>query len=143
MPDHIVIAILESHGYTELIGSSAAPYINFLANSSSSAVFSESYAITHPSQPNYLILYSGSTQGVKNDNVPSDNPFTTPNLGRQLIDNGKTFLTYSEDLPKIGFNGATSGKYARKHNPAANWMGKGTNQISTNVPCSPNHVFPH
>jgi acid phosphatase len=138
MPGHIVIAILESHGYSQLIGSSSAPYINNLANDTSSALFTESYAITHPSQPNYLVLYSGSTQGVTDNNVPSGNPFTTANLGRQLIDSGKTFITYSEDLPEVGYNGATSDAYARKHNPVTNWMGSGINQVSptTNQPFS-------
>ncbi len=39
-------------------------------------------------------------------------------------------------LASVGYNGAGSGEYARKHNPAANWMGTGTNQIptSTNQP---------
>jgi acid phosphatase len=131
IPDHIVIAILESHGYSELIGSSAAPYINSLANDTLSALFTESYAITHPSQPNYLVLFSGNTQGVTDNLVPSDIPFTTPNLGRQLIDSGKTFVTYSEDLPEVGYNGPMSGAYARKHNPVTNWMGTGFNQVST------------
>jgi phosphatidylinositol-3-phosphatase len=135
-PDHIVIAILESHGYSQLIGSTAAPYINYLANNSSSALFSESYAFTHPSQPNYQVLFSGSNQEVIDNNIPMDIPFTTPNLGRQLIDSGKTFKTYSEDLPEAGFNGATSDLYARKHNPVTNWMGTGKNQVSpaTNQP---------
>jgi acid phosphatase len=129
-PDHIVIAILESHGFSQIINSSAAPYINSLVRDTSSALFTESYAITHPSQPNYLILYSGSSQGVSDNSISSDNPFTTANLGRQLIDSGKTFITYSEDLPEAGYNGAAIGAYARKHNPVTNWMGTGTNQVS-------------
>jgi phosphatidylinositol-3-phosphatase len=136
VPDHIVIAVFESRGYTQIIGSLAAPYMNSLADDSMSALFTNSYANTHPSQPNYLILYSGNTQGVTNDNVPVNKPFTTENLGRQLFDSGRSFMTYSEDLPSVGFDGATSGYYARKHNPAANWMGTGTNQIPafTNQP---------
>jgi phosphatidylinositol-3-phosphatase len=136
VPDHIVIAILENHSYSQLIGSPAAPFINSLANDTLSALFTDSHAIVHPSQPNYLILYSGSTQGVTNNQVPPGNPFTTPNLGRQLMDSGKTFITYSEDLPEAGFNGDTSAYYARKHNPATNWMGTGTNQVpaTTNQP---------
>ena len=131
VPDHIVILILENHSYSSIIGSSAAPHINALATDASSALFTQSFGIEHPSQPNYLDLYSGSNQGVTNDNVPANNPFTTLNLGRSLINAGRTFITYSEDLPSVGYNGATSGNYARKHNPAANWMGTGTNQIST------------
>jgi len=136
VPDHIVIVILENHSYSQIIGSSEAPYINALASDTNSALFTNSYGIEHPSQPNYLDLYSGCNQGVTDDNLPSTIPFTTVNLGSQLISSEKTFITYSEDLPNVGFNGASSGKYRRKHNPASNWMGTGTNQIpiTTNQP---------
>ncbi|MEP6512633.1 MAG: alkaline phosphatase family protein [Parafilimonas sp.] len=136
IPDHIVVLILENHAYNQIIGSPQAPYINSLAKDTSSANFTNSYGIEHPSQPNYLDLYSGSNQGVHNDNHPRNEPFATANLGRQLIDKNKTYLTYSEDLPSVGFNGNTSGKYARKHNPATNWMGTDTNQMpsTTNQP---------
>jgi len=135
-PDHIVVVILENHSFNQIIGSSAAPYINSLVNDTASALFTGSYGITHPSQPNYLALYSGSTQGITNDAIPTGSSFTTPNLGSQLINSGETFVTYSEDLPVAGFNGETSGFYARKHNPVTNWMGNGINQVSqaTNQP---------
>jgi hypothetical protein len=49
------------------------------------------------------------------------------------MDKSLSFATYSEDLPSIGYNGASYGAYARKHNPAANWMGTGKNQIPSNT----------
>jgi phosphatidylinositol-3-phosphatase len=136
VPEHIVILILENHGYSQIINSSEAPFINALANDANSALFRNSYAIEHPSQPNYLDLFSGSNQGVRDDRFLAKGPFITDNLGRQLIDSGRTFITYSEGLPYVGFNKAASGKYVRKHNPAANWMGTGPNQIpaTTNQP---------
>src|SRR6266487_1513906 len=135
-PNHIVIAILENHGYPQIIGSGSAPYINSLVNDSYSANFISSYAIEHPSQPNYLDLYSGSNQGVTDDDHPTNEPFNTANLGRQLINAGKSYATYTESLPKVGYNGDAYGYYVRKHNPAANWMGTGTRQIpsTTNKP---------
>jgi acid phosphatase len=135
-PDHVVIVIEENHAYSQLIGSDSSPYINSLAEDPYSATFINSYAVTHPSQPNYLALYSGSTQGVANDNHPANEPFTTPNLGQQLINASMSYSTYSESLPYAGFNGDTSGAYFRKHNPAANWIGTGINQIpaSTDQP---------
>jgi hypothetical protein len=135
-PDHIVIVIEENHAYSQIIGSGDAPYINLFANGSSAAIFTNSYGITHPSQPNYLAIYSGSIQGVTNDDNPPGDPFTTANLGSQLIKAGKSFATFSESLPGIGYNGNSYGAYVRKHNPAANWMGTGKNQIpaSTNQP---------
>src|SRR6185295_7477650 len=64
-PDHLVVCIMENHSYEDIMGSSSAPYINNLA--SKSALLAESYAVTHPSQPNYLQLFSGSDQGVTDD----------------------------------------------------------------------------
>ncbi|MCX6273642.1 MAG: fibronectin type III domain-containing protein [Bacteroidetes bacterium] len=131
-PDHIVILIEENHGYTQIMGSSSAPYINALAADAMSTSFTQMYGIEHPSQPNYLDLFSGSNQGITNNNLPSSH-FTTPNLARELINAGKTFITYSQSLPSAGSDAATSGKYARKHNPITNWMGTGTNQVSSTL----------
>jgi hypothetical protein len=131
-PDHVVVVIFENHAYQQIIGSSAAPKINALANDPYAALFTQSHGIEHPSQCNYLDLYAGANQGVTTDYVPPG-PFTTDNLGRQLMNAGKSFKTYSEDLPSVGYNGDYYGNYARKHNPAANWVGTGTNQIPSTV----------
>lgn len=130
---HIVVVIGENTKASAVLGSSSAPYINTLANAG--AKFTNSFGVFHPSQPNYIALFSGSNQGITNDNLITTK-FSTANLGRELIDAGKTFTTFSEDLPSVGFDGKTSGKYARKHNPSANWMGTGTNKIpaTTNQP---------
>ncbi|MFI5172117.1 MAG: alkaline phosphatase family protein [Chitinophagales bacterium] len=134
-PDHIVIVFFENHSYHEIIDSTEAPYIKSLSTGNHSALFDSSFAEGHPSQPNYLKFFSGSTQGVVNNDRPPSS-FTTPNLGAQLIEAGKSFYTYSEGLPYEGFDGDTYGYYVRKHNPAANWMGPGNNQLdsSTNKP---------
>ncbi len=128
-PDHVVIVVLENHAYDTIVGSIAAPYINSLISDPYTAFFTQSFAITHPSQPNYLQLFSGSTQGVTDDNVPAVLPFVTANLGAELLAATRTFIGYSEDLPSVGYTGATSGNYARKHNPWVNWQGTSTNGI--------------
>jgi hypothetical protein len=115
-PDHVVIVIEENHSYNEIIGSSAAPYINSLA--SQGALMTNSFAVEHPSQPNYLDFFSGSNQGVTNDNTPPPgSPYSTANLGQELIAAGRTFGGYSEDQPSVGYTGSSSGNYVRKHNP--------------------------
>lgn len=132
-PDHIVVVFLENHAYTQIIGSESAPFINSLANDPNSALFEKSFGTGHPSQPNYLCFFSGSDQGVTDNEIPAANPFTTPNLSRQLIDSGYSFVTYSEDLPFTGFNEAGYENYVRKHNPVTNWMGTGINQVPQTV----------
>jgi len=138
VPDHVVVLILENKGYSQIIGTEAAPHINAWAKDSLTALFTRSYAIQHPSQPNYIALFSGSNQGVNDNYIPKNIPFKTPNLARQLLDAGKTFATYSEDLPGVGYDGEVCGAYARKHNPVANWMGADTSQVppETNRPFS-------
>ena len=129
VPDHIIVVIFENHGYDQIMGNSAAPFLNSIVSDSATALFTQSYAMTHPSQPNYLMLFSGSAQGVTNDNVPKNLPFISSNLGAELLKTGRTFAGYSEDLPSIGFDGNSSGDYARKHNPWVNWQGASMNEI--------------
>ena len=123
--DHVVIAIMENTSDSTIIGNIAqAPYINTLAKTG--AVFSDSHAITHPSEPNYLALFSGSTQGLADDSCPHS--FTGLNLGSQLIAAGFTFQGFSESMPSNGYTSCGSGTYARKHNPWVNFS-SGTNSV--------------
>jgi phosphatidylinositol-3-phosphatase len=135
-PVHVVIVVEENHDYSQIIGSAAAPYINLLAEETNGALFTQSYALTHPSQPNYLMLFSGSDHGVTGDYLPGALPYSSANLGASLINSGKTFAGYSEDLPYVGFADTYSGAYARKHNPWVNWQGGSTNGIpaASNLP---------
>src|SRR6516225_9490859 len=84
-PDHIVVVMEENHSFSEIIGSSQAPFINSLAQQG--ALFTQSFAIEHPSEPNYLDIFSGSNQRITNDNCPVG-PFSTPNLGSELVAQG-------------------------------------------------------
>src|SRR6478735_8901094 len=124
-PDHVVMLILENHSSGEVLGNPAAPYINSLA--ASGANMTASFALTHPSQPNYIALFSGSLNGVTDDSCPIT--LSAGNLGAQLIDSGLGFVGYAEDLPSVGYTECTSGAYARKHSPWVNF---------TNVPASAN-----
>lgn len=129
-PNHVVVVVLENHSYSEIIGSTNAPYITSLAQQG--ALFTQSFAATHPSQPNYLLLYSGSTQGVVDDTSPPPGaPYTTANLGAALLQSGHTFIGYSEGLPSVGYTGAQSGNYVRRHAPWVSWQGAAANAVPT------------
>jgi phosphatidylinositol-3-phosphatase len=127
-PAHVVVVVLENHDVESIIGSDQAPYLNQLA--ASGASFTQSYAVTHPSEPNYLALFSGSTHGVRDDSCPLT--FSAPNLATALTAAGYTFTGYSEGLPGAGYTGCSAGGYARKHNPWADF---------TDVPASANQPF--
>ncbi len=116
-PAHTVVVVMENHSYGDVIGSAQAPYLNRLARQG--ALLTRSYAITHPSEPNYLALFSGSTQGITDDSCP--HRFAGANLAAQLIAAGRTFTGYAEDLPAPGSAVCSSGEYARKHVPWADF----------------------
>ncbi|KIF66668.1 acid phosphatase [Streptomyces sp. AcH 505] len=129
-PDHVVVVVMENHAYSQIIGSSSAPYINSLK--SGGANLTASYAITHPSQPNYFALFSGSTQGITDDGCYTPGFSSAPNLASELAAAGRTWASYNETLPSAGSTTCNSGKYARKHNP---WFG------FKNVPTSTARTF--
>lgn len=117
IPDHIVIVIEENKAFTQIIGNPAAPYINEL--SKRGTLFTQSYGVAHPSQPNYLALFSGSTHSILDDACPL--VLSGKNLASELIKKGRSFISYAETMPQAGFEGCYSGAYARKHNPITNW----------------------
>ncbi|HWB36264.1 MAG TPA: alkaline phosphatase family protein, partial [Rugosimonospora sp.] len=130
-PAHVLVVIFENKAFEQVDGAERAPYLDELA--SRSAVYTDLHAITHPSQPNYLALFSGSTQGVTDDHCPV-RLHGRPNLARQLIDAGRTFAGYSEGLPRAGYTGCSSGAgYAAKHNP---WVDFDNVPATANQPAS-------
>ena len=120
--DHIVIVMEENKDYSEVIGNPAAPYINEVLKKEG-ASFTRMFGEEHYSQGNYFWLFSGDNQTVGfDDEIPNAEnnpncPFTTPNLGSQLISKGLSFKGYAESLPVIGFTDDSQGLYARKHVP--------------------------
>jgi hypothetical protein len=114
--DHVIVVIMENKSYDAV---RTAPYTAGLIAQFSS--FSQSYAVTHPSQPNYIALWSGSTQLVTdNACTPPNSPFTAPNLGQICEASGLSWKAYSEDLPAAGSTVCVAGAgnlYTRKHDP--------------------------
>ena len=131
--DHIVIVVEENKDYSQIIGpNTPAPYINALA--AQGMLFTNSHALAHPSQPNYLDLFSGSDQGVLGDACSAATVYPAPDLGGQLIAANFGFAGYSEGLTTAGATACTNTAthYARKHNPWANFSD--TNGPTTNLP---------
>ena len=112
---HVVTIVMENEESTGVLGGSQAPYIQGLARRYGLAT--QSYAIRHPSLPNYLALTSGSTHGISSDCTSCS--VAAPNLVDQLTAHGIPWAAYLEDLPRPCFAGAGAGEYAKRHNPFA------------------------
>lgn len=82
------------------------------------------FAVTHPSEPNYVASHGGDYFGMDNDNLNfiGTNISTIADL---LEDNNIAWGEYQEDMPYSGFEGYSwvnqasgANDYVRKHNPA-------------------------
>ncbi len=117
--DHVVVVVMENKSYDQV---RTQPYTTNLMQQG--ATFTNSFGVTHPSQPNYVALWAASTLGVINNNCPATGaPFGAENLGHACEAAGLSWRAYSENLATAGsaacsFDGsASSGLYTRKHDP--------------------------
>jgi phosphatidylinositol-3-phosphatase len=134
IPDHIIFVWFENKGFPQIVANLYAPFINSLIKKGT--LFSGDYALTHPSLPNYIAFFSGSTQGVSNDRCIEGTPFNKPNLYSVLKAAGKSFAWYSEGLPAVGSRLCKYGNYVSKHNPALIFsnVSKSTNKPFSSFP---------
>ena len=106
--DHVFIVVLEN---TNEADAYAQPFLRTIANQG--AYLANFHGVTHPSQPNYLALTSGSTWNADNKMVSID----TNHIGDLLEAKGKSWKVYAEQYPGNCFLNEKSGAYARKHVP--------------------------
>jgi phosphatidylinositol-3-phosphatase len=111
---HVFLLVEENHTYSSVIGSSSMPYLNSLA--SKYGLATQYYANTHPSIGNYFMLAAGAII-TNNDSFCST--ITNDNIVRHLLTAGKTWKSYAESLPSVGYTGCGSGSYVKRHNPLA------------------------
>jgi acid phosphatase len=108
---HVVLVMEENHGYSDVIGNPAMPYFNSLATKYGLAT--QYYANIHPSIGNYFMLTTGQI-------VTTDDSFkgtvSVDNIVRDLLTAGKTWKSYAESLPSVGYTGGDVYPYAKRHN---------------------------
>ncbi|HKU11698.1 MAG TPA: alkaline phosphatase family protein [Sinomonas sp.] len=132
--DHIFTILMENHSYSEIIGDTTdAPYIHSLATTY--GLGSNTFAVGHPSLPNYLELTSGSNDGVTTDCNPSTCTVNAPNIAADRITPaGKTWKAYEESMP-APCTLSDSGEYAVRHNPFVYYSDiQTTSQCNNDVP---------
>jgi phospholipase C len=110
--NHVVVILEENHSYASVIGNRNMPYLNSLA--SKYAIATQYYANTHPSIGNYFELTTGQII-TNNDNFTST--VTADNMVRHMLTAAKTWRSYAESLPSVGYVGGDVYPYLRHHNP--------------------------
>jgi hypothetical protein len=113
---HVFVLVEENHSFTDVIGSANMPYLNSLASANSLAT--QYYADAHPSLPNYFELTVGAGTSITGTAGDSFNGVVTQdNVVRALTNAGKTWKSYAESLPSVGYLGGDSGAYLQHHDP--------------------------
>jgi phospholipase C len=107
---HVFILVEENAGYSEALA--AMPYLNSLAAQYASAT--QYYGNTHPSIGNYFMMTVGD--GITNDDSFSG-VVNQNNIVRELVRAGRSWRSYAEDLPSVGYTGRSTGSYVHRHNP--------------------------
>jgi acid phosphatase len=107
--DHVLVVVLENKDQSSVLGNAEAPNFNRFARRYT--VLSNYGGIAHPSLPNYLALVSGSAHGIRTDCT------TCLVSGRNLADTLEraqlTWKVYAEGIPRPGWTGGFSGRYAK------------------------------
>jgi phosphatidylinositol-3-phosphatase len=109
---HVFVLVEENHSYEQVIGNTAMPYTNALAQQHSLAT--QYYANAHHSLLDYFMLTVGQTVAVDDSYAGT---VSSDNVVRALTNAGKTWKMYAEDLPNAGYLGDDVGGYAKRHNP--------------------------
>jgi hypothetical protein len=116
--DRAFVIVLENHSKHSVIGDPNAPFITSLAHRYGEAA--KYFGVTHPSEPNYVAMISGSNWFTNNDS--QDNRFDHSNLVDTLTAHHISWGAYMEALPASDkltdfWPSSTDPLYASKHNP--------------------------
>src|SRR5205823_8608 len=93
-------------------GNSGMPYLNGLA--SRYALGTQYFADAHPSLPNYFLLTAGRAETNNND---YSGTVSDDNVVRELVKANKTWRSYAEGLPSVGYTGGDVYPYFKHHDP--------------------------
>ncbi len=117
--DRAFVIVLENHSKQSVIGDPNTPFISSLAQKYGEAA--NYFGVTHPSEPNYVAMISGSNWFINNDNPA--NRFDHTNLVDELAAHHVSWGAYLEALPADPLAdfapSAADPLYASKHNPFA------------------------
>jgi acid phosphatase len=106
---------------TDFLSAAADP--NFGALTKQGIHLTNYFAVTHPSEPNYVASVGGDYFGMQNDNL-NRVPQNVSSVVDLLEDKGISWAEYQEHMPETGFQGFSqpnvvtgANDYVRKHNP--------------------------
>ena len=130
---HVFLIVLENQSYSTVIGNAALPYLNDLANQYGLAT--NYFANQHASLGDYFILTTGESAQL-DPQGEYGGVITADNVVRELVAAGKSWKSYAESLPSVGYTGPSVYPYVKRHNPFAYF------QDVVNNPAQANNIVP-
>jgi len=128
----VLVVLEENHSFSDVIGNSSMPYLNGLASRYS--LGTQYFADAHPSLPNYFMLTVGRAETSNNDFTGT---VSDDNVVRELLKANKTWRSYAESLPSVGYTGGDVYPYFKHHDPFVYLSDViGTSQAKNVVPFS-------
>ena len=127
----------ENHGYQEIIGSPDAPYLNRLATTYGTATnLDAGYPPKCPSLASYILMTSGTTDGICDDKAPKAHPLSGDNLFHQVAAAGREWRAYAEAAPQTCAL-KNQGRYLVRHVPATYYLDERADCARWTVPLDP------
>jgi phosphatidylinositol-3-phosphatase len=132
----VLVIAEENHGYHEIIGSAAAPFLNQLAGTYGTATrFDAGYPPQCPSLAAYILLTSGTTAGICDDKNPAAHPLSGENIFHQVAGSGQEWRNYAESAPgPCPLTNSADGRYLVRHVPATYYLDQRTQCAQWTVP---------
>ena len=139
-PAHVILVVEENRSFSTVYPT-GMPWLSKLADSYGLATnyFSDEAG----SLLDYLWLSSGSGEhafGCTGNDCTQ--PITSNNIFRELNNAGLSWKLYADSLPSVGYMGAYSGNYVRRHNPAS-WYSDVINSRAEQQKIVPATQFAH
>lgn len=96
--DHVLWIMFENRSYDDIVGVPELPTFTKLAQQCGVArQFSNE---THPSLPNYIAAFTGTTGGLTRDCEPTECPVAAQTLLEQLNQAAKSWRVYADSMPR-------------------------------------------
>lgn len=110
-PGKIMVIMLENHSAAD--ATAQMPYLDSLGATFGQAA--DYHAVSHPSLPNYLVIFAGTAAGTSGDCTPGPGcEAAGPSLFGETVTAGETAVEYAEGMPSP-CDPQNAGNYAQRH----------------------------
>jgi hypothetical protein len=131
----VLMIVDENRTYGEIMGAKDAPFLTRMAASFGTATnMSADYPVGCPSLAGYILMTSGSTAGICDDQGPKHHPLTGPNIFAQVAAAHLASRTYAESIPApCALKNSADGLFLVRHTPVAYYSSEATRCTADDV----------